>query len=119
MDRIFRAPFLFPQHTKEFIVLLLMYENPLNVKQIWNRVRYERKVSYKTVYKAVNELLSAGVLSRSKQAYSLNMDWIRCLKLFTENVELLYEKKGVKSSASASSVSSASSDSPGLDSLLE
>jgi hypothetical protein len=73
---------------KDGIVSILAFEEPLSVKSLHTMFIHRRgvEVTYQAVHKAVKELESHLIVSRSEQGYSLNKEWIHSLRKFTEDV---------------------------------
>lgn len=77
--------------TKDLVITLLLEEYPLNVRQIWRRMRkkFGKDISYQAVYKAVMSLCETGVLSKNKSYYKINIDWVFRLKTFSNKAEMV------------------------------
>jgi hypothetical protein len=84
-----------PIATKDAVISILTAEWPLTLRAIFFKIKktYGYSASYQAVYKAVKELVSAGVLVSADKKYELDMKWIKKLQSFTDIVETNYYAK--------------------------
>lgn len=80
---------------KDLIISILTNNYPLTLKKIHNQIKkkYVVRVSYQAVHKAVNELISKGIIEKKKKEYKLNIEWIRNIKDFCGKLEKNYKSK--------------------------
>lgn len=78
---------------KECIVRILSSEWPLTTKEIYNRIALQKKAGYGSVYKALNELVSMGIVSKESREYKLNHAWINDLLSFSMKAKVIYESR--------------------------
>ena len=80
--------------TKDLVITLLLRHHPLNVKQVWYKIRrtFGKNISYQAVYKSVSELMETGVLVKNEIGYEISLQWIGKVKRFTQNLEDTYGK---------------------------
>jgi len=83
------------KNVKDLIINALTIEWPLSLKKLYNllKKRYRTKVSYQAVHKALQELVDKEVIVKNKMEYSLNLDWIKNLREFSEEIEKSYLNK--------------------------
>ena len=81
--------------TKDLIITLLLEEYPLNIRQIWRRMRkkFGKDISYQAVYKAVISLYETGVLNKNSGCYEISIDWVFRLKAFSSRAEMICLEK--------------------------
>lgn len=82
--------------TKDLVITLLLREYPLNVRQVWKRLRkrFGKDISYQAAYKVVSKLSENGVLTRNSEGtYEISFDWIAKLKDFSSAAESLYMER--------------------------
>lgn len=81
--------------TKDYIITILGYDWPLNIKKIFNLIkkRYGHNVTYQAVFKAVNELVASGVVEKKQEGYQINLKWLKNLHSYTEVIEVNYYTK--------------------------
>ena len=81
--------------TKEAIVFLLSVRFPLTAKQLSVLLRKQHglSVSYQAVHKALTQLVSEGVLKKTKQHYQLSEAWIKKKKSEIGAIEAKYFQK--------------------------
>ncbi len=99
---------------RNLIVKILGEHWPLSARQLYSLVREELKiVTYQGVHKALGLLLDEGVITREDKRYRLSVDWIREMRILSENLErnytgrveplsYLYSGSGVSSDPDAS-----------------
>jgi len=77
------------KRVKDMIIDILAFEWPLSLSQIYNRIKknYSHSVTCQATYKAITELLDAGVLIKENKLYSINADWIDKLKEFCLHIQ--------------------------------
>lgn len=87
--------------TKDMIISLLAQNYPLTAKQISNKIKkeFQHSVTFPAVYKAINQLIDEGVLSKEGQEIMIDKKWIKKTKTFIDNLQKKYltevkEKKG-------------------------
>ena len=79
--------------TKDLVIMLLLKNHPMSVKQLWYRVNrsFGRNISYQGVYKTIATLLAAEILKKSEIGYEINLEWIRKVRKFTQVLESTYD----------------------------
>jgi hypothetical protein len=79
-------PKLAPKTVKEKIILILTSEYPLTVKELKQKIKnnFNESVSYQSVHKELNHLVSDQILIQENKKYLLNVDWIRQVGLFSD-----------------------------------
>jgi len=79
--------------TKDLVIMLLLKNHPMSVKQLWYRVNrtFGRNISYQGVYKTIATLLAAEILKKSEIGYEINLEWIRKVRKFTLALESTYD----------------------------
>ncbi len=82
--------------TKDQIVNLLSYDWPLSLNKIHNilKKRYKKNTSYQATFKAIKDMLSKKIIQKSKEGYSLNLDWIKNVHNQTEIIRANYYSQG-------------------------
>ena len=82
--------------TKDQIVNILSYDWPLSLKKIHNllKKRYKKDTSYQATFKAVKEMLSRNIIQKTKEGYSLDLDWVRNVHNQTEIIRANYYSQG-------------------------
>jgi len=80
--------------TKDLVIMLLLKNHPMSVKQLWYRVNrtFGRNISYQGVYKTIATLLAAEILKKSEIGYEINLEWIRKVRKFTLALESTYDE---------------------------
>ena len=83
---------------KELIISALVYEYPLTLATLTNvlKRKFQAKVTFQGVRKAVNLLVENGVVIKTGKEYSLSKDWILQLRDFVENLHESYFTKSKK-----------------------
>lgn len=79
---------------KDRIITLLSITHPLSAKQIFNKLKknYEISVTYRAVYKAIQEMMLAAILTKKEKEYQINFDWLQKMEQFTEKVKEKYQE---------------------------
>jgi len=79
--------------TKDLVIMLLLKNHPLNVKQLWYKVNrvFGKSISYQGVYKTVSILYAAEILVKGEIGYEINIAWVKKVRKFTQNLEESYE----------------------------
>jgi hypothetical protein len=72
---------------KDQLITLLVEERNLSAKEIYSKIVKNKSVSYQAIHKALQELISDGVLEKKQSTYSINEKWINNLKIFIEQFE--------------------------------
>lgn len=89
--------------TKDLVISLLVDEYPLSAKQITNKIKskFGVSVTFQGVYKAINQLITDGVLSKEGKNLQISKDWIINAKLFLDSLQTKYfeETKAISKSA--------------------
>ena len=80
--------------TKDMVIMLLLKNHPMSVKQLWYRVNrtFGRNISYQGIYKTVSALLTAEVLKKGEIGYEINLEWVRKVRKFTQTLESTYDE---------------------------
>jgi len=80
--------------TKDLIVLLLLKQHPLSVKQLWYKVNrlFGKNISYQGVYKTVSILLDGEVIKKGEIGYEINLEWVKKVRKFTQSLESSYDR---------------------------
>lgn len=80
--------------TKDAIISILGTRWPLSLKQMFQIAKKEYAVSatYQAVHKMLNQLIEEGVLVRNNEGYLLNHDWIKKIKSFSDQLDLVYSQ---------------------------
>ena len=80
--------------TKDLVIMLLLKNHPMSVKQIWYRINrtFGKNISYQGIYKTVTALLAAEVLKKSEIGYEINLEWVRRVRKFTQALESTYNE---------------------------
>jgi hypothetical protein len=83
--------------TKDLVIMLLLKNHPMSVKQLWYRVNrtFGRNISYQGVYKTIATLLAAEILKKGEIGYEINLEWIRKVRKFTQVLESTYDGDGL------------------------
>ena len=83
---------------KDAIVSILSQEWPLTMKEIYFAAvrQHALNVSYQAMHKATKQLIQRRIITRNERTYSLNTEWIKQIKGFTENLEKAYERTAEK-----------------------
>ncbi|MFH1248961.1 MAG: hypothetical protein V1660_02310 [archaeon] len=78
--------------TKDIIVNILSYDWPLSIKKIYHAVRkkHAKKVTYQAVYKAVMQMIDGKILLKTKEGYTLNLEWVKEIHNQTEIIRVNY-----------------------------
>lgn len=86
------------EKAKDAIVSILSEEWPLTMKEIYFVAirQHALNVSYQAMHKATKQLIQQRIVTRNERAYSLNTEWIKQIKGFTENLEKAYERTAEK-----------------------
>ena len=84
-----------PKNTKDAVINLLTFEWPLNLRNIFFKIKkqYAYSSTYQSVYKAVKELVEKKVLIEKNKQYEINVEWIKNVQSFTDIVETNYYAK--------------------------
>lgn len=79
-------PKLVPKTVKEKIIVLLASEFPLTVKELKLKIKnnFNENVSYQSVHKELNHLISDEIIKCENKKYLLNIDWIKQVGLFSD-----------------------------------
>jgi len=79
---------------KDAIVSILSNEWPLTLKEIYFSVvrRHCLRVSHQAVHKALKQLVESKVVAKKERRYRLNIEWIKGIKRFGENLEEAYSQ---------------------------
>ncbi len=74
--------------SKDVIVSLLAFEQKLTAKKIHSisKRKFGLEVSYQAVHKTLNELCEEKIIQKKGKEYELNLEWIKSLKKFTEEI---------------------------------
>ncbi|MBI4895676.1 MAG: hypothetical protein HY831_04245 [Candidatus Aenigmarchaeota archaeon] len=76
------------------VIKMLSEQHPLSAKEIFELIILNQKnASYPAVYKTLKMLTRERKLIKQNRKFSLNLDWIRELKSFSEKVEENYTHK--------------------------
>ena len=79
-------PKLAPKTVKEKIIVLLASEFPLTVKDLKLRIKstFNESVSYQSVHKELNHLMTDEIIICDNKKYLLNIEWIKQVGLFSD-----------------------------------
>lgn len=79
-------PKLVPKTVKEKVIVLLASEFPLTVKELKLKIKnnFNENVSYQSVHKELNHLISDEIIKCENKKYLLNIDWIKQVGLFSD-----------------------------------
>ena len=79
-------PKLTPKTVKEKIIVLLASEFPLTVKDLKLKIKsnFNVSVSYQSVHKELNHLISDEIIINDNKKYLLNVEWIKQVGLFSD-----------------------------------
>ena len=79
---------------KDAIVSILSSEWPLTMKEIYFAAirQHALNVSYQAMHKATKQLIQQKIITRNERTYSLNTEWIKQIKGFTEKLEKAYQE---------------------------
>ncbi|MBS3134295.1 hypothetical protein J4214_03620 [Candidatus Woesearchaeota archaeon] len=80
---------------KDYIIKILGEDWPLTPKKMYfiAKKKYGISCTYQAVFKGVNELLKEEVVTKSKEGYSINLEWIKRLQSYTDTIETNYYAK--------------------------
>ncbi len=82
--------------TKDTILNALATDWPLSVKKLCHAVKNTGKsLTYQAVYKAINEMLDEGVLSKQDSQYMISSAWVQSTGEFINKLAEAYELRGV------------------------
>lgn len=83
------------KRVKDVLINLLISEWPLTLSQLHKKIKREYRIntSCQAVYKAISELNSEGVVLKQEKNYSIDLEWIKKLKEFSEHIENNYKEK--------------------------
>jgi len=78
--------------TRDIIIQILSDHWPLSAKQVFAAVKNQSKqdISYQAVHKALQQMVSEGVLAAGKNGYQINADWINRLKRMSQDLDSKY-----------------------------
>jgi len=81
------------KRVKDIVIDILSFEWPLSLTQLYNKItkNYSCATSYQSVFKAISELCTSGVLSKNGKSYNINLSWIEKLKDFANHIESNYK----------------------------
>ncbi len=79
-------PKLIPKTVKEKIIVLLASDFPLTVKELKLKIKanFNESVSYQSVHKELNHLISDEIIICENKKYLLNVEWIKQVGLFSD-----------------------------------
>lgn len=79
-------PKLAPKTVKEKIIVLLASEFPLTVKDLKLKIKsnFNVSVSYQSVHKELNHLMTDEIIINDNKKYLLNVEWIKQVGLFSD-----------------------------------
>ena len=79
-------PKLIPKTVKEKIIVLLASEFPLTVKDLKLKIKtnFSESVSYQSVHKELNHLITDEIIICDNKKYLLNIEWIKQVGLFSD-----------------------------------
>ena len=79
-------PKLTPKTVKEKIIVILSSEFPLTIKELKIKIKhsFNQSVSYQSVHKELNQLMSEEIIIGKEKKYLLNIEWIRQVGLFSD-----------------------------------
>lgn len=87
----------FPKSSKDIVVSILSSRFPLSLKEIHlvARREYGSSVSYQAFHKLVSALVVEGVVLKAEGGFALNPLWISKMKLFSDQLGLVYTRKSL------------------------
>ncbi|MFH1589703.1 MAG: hypothetical protein ABIB43_04015 [archaeon] len=103
-----------PKNVKDAIILSLTLEGTQTAKKVYNQIKkqFSISVTYQAVFKAINELVEAKVLTKKDKEYEINIGWVKQVQSFTDIVETNHFAKkklkfigGLKESKNAGDIS--------------
>ena len=79
-------PKLIPKTVKEKVIVLLASEFPLTVKDLKLKIKsnFNESVSYQSVHKELNHLITDDIIICDNKKYLLNIEWIKQVGLFSD-----------------------------------
>ena len=83
------------KNTKDLIFTILTQEQPLSIIELTNKIKkqYVISITYQAVRKAVDNLHSQKVLTKTGKKYAINKEWLLKLKSFFDKLLTQYENK--------------------------
>lgn len=83
------------KNAKDLVITLLSQEQPLSIIELTNKIKkqYVISITYQAVRKAVDNLHTQKVLTKTNKQYSINKDWLLQLKSFFDKLLTSYENK--------------------------
>jgi len=80
--------------TQEKIILTLCDKWPLSAREICNTLQkqYAAEITYQAVHKLLKTLEKEKIIERSEKGYRMNLEWVRKVKHFSEQIEMNYVK---------------------------
>jgi len=83
------------ESTKDIIVKILSEEFPLSLPKIKNilQKKFHKSISYQGIYKELNKLIEAKIVTKEEKQYMLNKDWILKVNQYSKEVYLKYNNK--------------------------
>ncbi|MBW3022462.1 hypothetical protein KY328_06045 [Candidatus Woesearchaeota archaeon] len=79
--------------TKELIVDILATNPELTAKQVYNKVRHSKPITYHAVFKLLNLMIDEDIITKDNKNYSLNPRWITDTKEYFQRLELSYNNR--------------------------
>lgn len=78
--------------TKDNIINILSYEWPLSARKVFYMLKknYGQSITYQAVYKALSQMLDDKIIKKSKNSYSLSLDWVKDIHDQTEIIRVNY-----------------------------
>lgn len=95
------------KNTKSAIIELVSKGCPLTLRQIFHSLNwyYSLGLTYQAVHKSLQELVKLEVITRDKEGYKLNYEWIKKVKKLGSSLEIAYLKQAIAENRSISTVS--------------
>ncbi len=95
------------KNTKSAIIELVSKGCPLTLRQIFYSLnnKYSLGLTYQAVHKSLQELVKLEVITRDKEGYKLNYEWIKKVKQLGSSLEIAYLKQAIAENSSISTVS--------------
>src|SRR3989344_4852712 len=83
-----------PNTTRDALISALSKRWPLTAKELCAEVKrnYGVTVTYQAVHKLLQQLVSDGILILQDGTYRIDLNWIRNLRKFTEDIEQAYAR---------------------------
>ena len=83
--------------TKSTIIGILSEQWPISTREIYSKFQKQtnKSLTYQAVFKAIQELVSEGIIQKDSKKYLLNKTWVIQLKEFSTTIFKEYEKENI------------------------